>query len=160
MKRFVWRLQRVLDVKEREEQIKRTELFRLTEELAKTRAELLFQQRKLENMISELSSKKPKTRIGEQEFFLRYSTVNNEMMKRLKEKTSKFEIKQKEKIAEVMKVRRFRKGLEKLREQSKREYIATQERLQQKEMDESAGIRFVSKHLQTALRTVRKTQLL
>ncbi|MHC4637060.1 MAG: hypothetical protein ACYTBP_02480 [Planctomycetota bacterium] len=158
MKRFVWRLQRVLDVKEREEQIKRAELFKLTEELAKTRAELLLKQRKLENMIAELNSKKPKTRIGEQEFFLRHSTVNNEMIKRLKLKTSEFELKQKEKIAEVLKVRRFKKGLEKLREQTKREYIANQEKLQQKEADESAGVRFVRKHLQAALRTVRRTQ--
>jgi hypothetical protein len=31
MKRFAWRLQRVLDVKAKQEQLKRTELFRLAE---------------------------------------------------------------------------------------------------------------------------------
>ena len=31
MKRFVWRLQKVLDVKTKQEEIKRIELFRLTD---------------------------------------------------------------------------------------------------------------------------------
>jgi hypothetical protein len=44
MKRFVWRLQRVLDIKRKEEQKKRTELLELTEKIAQRRAELLAKQ--------------------------------------------------------------------------------------------------------------------
>jgi hypothetical protein len=44
MKRFVWRLQRVLEIKKKEEQKTRAELFELTERLAQARGELLARQ--------------------------------------------------------------------------------------------------------------------
>ena len=54
MKRFVWRLQKVLDVKIKEEQIRRTELFRLAEELAAKRGELLMRQRILHDIMTDI----------------------------------------------------------------------------------------------------------
>ena len=55
------------------------------------------------------------------------------------------ELQQKEKVTEVLKVRRFKQGLEKLREEAKRQFIAKQEKLEQKESDERAGVAFVRK---------------
>ncbi len=69
MKRFVWRLQRVLEIKTKEEQAKRAELLGLTEKLAQTQGKLLTQQRILENIIDGLTGKNPQKRLGEQEFF-------------------------------------------------------------------------------------------
>ena len=69
MKRFVWRLQRVLDIKTKEEQTKRAELLELTEKLAQVRGELLTQQRILEDIIDGLIGKDAQKRLGEQEFF-------------------------------------------------------------------------------------------
>ena len=54
MKRFVWRLQRVLEIKKKEEQKVRAELFELTERLAQTRGELLARQKMLESIIEGL----------------------------------------------------------------------------------------------------------
>ena len=42
MKRFVWRLQRVLDIRKKEEQIKTAELIEITDKLAVTRGKLLI----------------------------------------------------------------------------------------------------------------------
>jgi len=47
MKRFAWRLQRVLEIKKKEEQKVRAELFQLAEKLAQTRGELLRWQKML-----------------------------------------------------------------------------------------------------------------
>ena len=102
MKRFVWRLQRVLDIKAKEEQTKKTELLKLTEKLTRTRSELLTQKRILEDIINSLAGKNPQKRLGKQEFFLRYSATNDEQIKKLKNKVSEFESAQKEKIAEVL----------------------------------------------------------
>lgn len=145
MKRFVWRLQRVLDIKKKEEQKTRAELFELTERLAQTRGELLARQKMLESIIEGLTEKNPKRRLGDQEFFLRYSTANDEQIKKLRDKVNELESQQKEKITEVLKVRRFKEGLEKLRVEAKMQFIKEQEKLEQKELDERATISYVRK---------------
>ena len=145
MKRFVWRLQRVLDVKAKEEQRKRIELLKLTEKLAETQGELLIRKRILEDVIADITRKKPGERLGEQEFFLKYSATNDELIKKLENRVSKLESQQREKIIEVLRIRRFKEGLEKLRDEAKRQFIKEQEKLEQKELDERAGISFVLK---------------
>ena len=148
MKRFVWRLQRVLDIKAREEQTKRVELLELTGKLTRTRGELLMQQRILEDIIDALARKNPQKRLGEQEFFLKCSVTSDKQIKKLKNKVSKLESQQRQKIAEVLKVRRFKEGLERLRTEAKIQFIKEQEKLEQKELDEGATVSFARKMMQ------------
>ena len=143
MRRFVWRLQRILDIKEKEEQKKRAELFELTNKIIEMQGELLIQQRMLEDIINGLAEENPKTRLGKQEFLLRYSATNDEQINKLKNQIRQLESQQKEKVAEVLKVRRFKQGLERLRIEKKRRFIQEQERLERKEFDESAQVSFV-----------------
>ena len=145
MRRFVWRLQRVLDIKEKEERKARAELFELAEKLAETRGDLLTQQKMLQDIIISLAEENPKARLSKQEFFLKFSATSDEQIKKLKDNIHRLEQQQREKVAEVLKVRRFKQGLEKLREQTQRQFIAEQEKLEQKESDERAGISFVRK---------------
>jgi len=148
MKRFVWRLQRVLDIKIKEEQTKRAELLKLTERLTGTRGELLMQNRILQDIIDDLNDQKLRKRLSNQEFFLRHSAKNNNQIKKLRSRIKELESQQREKIAEVLKARRFKEGLEKLRTETKMQFIKEQEKLEQKELDEGATIRFVRKILQ------------
>jgi flagellar FliJ protein len=145
MKRFVWRLQRVLDVKTKEEQTKKAELVKLTEKIAQTRSKLLTQKRILDNIIDDLTGQHPKKRLIKQEFFLRCSAANDEVIKELQKKLSKLEQEQKQKIADVLKTKRFKEGLEKLRAQVKARFINEQEKLEQKELDERATAGFARK---------------
>ncbi len=143
MKLFVWRLQRVLDIRKKEEQKARAELLELTERLAQTRGELLMQQKTLEDIINGLTGENPKKRLGKQEFFLKISAASNEQIKKLKEKVNELELQQRDKIAEVIKLRRFKEGLEKLRTEAKMRFIKEQEKLEQKQLDEGATVSFV-----------------
>ena len=143
MKRFVWRLQRVLDIRKKEEQKARAELLELTERLAQTRGELLMQQKMLEDIINGLTGENPKKRLGKQEFFLKFSAASNEQIKKLKDKVNELELQQRDKIAEVLKLRRFKEGLERIRTEAKMRFIKEQERLEQKELDEGATVSFV-----------------
>ena len=143
MKRFVWRLQRVLDIRKKEEQKARAELLELTEKLAQTRGELLMQQKMLEDIINGLTGENPKKRLGKQEFFLKFSAASNEQIKKLKDKVNELELQQRDKIAEVLKLRRFKEGLERIRTEAKMRFIKEQERLEQKELDEGATVSFV-----------------
>ncbi len=149
MKLFVWRLQRVLDVKTIEEQTKRAELFRLTEELAQSHGQLLMQKKILEDLLSDISVKSPQKRLGEQELFLKFSETTDELIKRLKNKMNELESQQRKKIAEVLKVKRFKEGLERLRDEAKMQFIKEQEKLEQKELDEGATISFARSKLST-----------
>ncbi len=142
MKRFVWRLQRVLEIKTKEEEKKREELLKIAENLAQTRAELITQQKVLRGIISEIRGENPRRRLGRQEFFIRYSATIDERIKILQQKASQIELQQREKIAEVLKIKRFNEGLEKLRAEAKIQFIKEQEKLEQKESDESATILF------------------
>ncbi|MBN2136620.1 MAG: flagellar FliJ family protein [Sedimentisphaerales bacterium] len=145
MKRFVWRLQRVLDVKTKEEQIAKIKLLKLTEKLTQKRSELLIQKRLLQDIIAGLTDMNARKRLSEQEFFLKHSTTTDELIRQLEENIKNLETQQKEKIAELLKLRRFREGLQKLREKAKAEFIEEQEKLEQKELDEMAAIRFARK---------------
>jgi flagellar FliJ protein len=145
MKRFVWRLQRVLDVKEKQEHKARAELLRLTERLVEARGELLTQQTILEDIAYGLTRQNPKKRLGHQEFFLKHSATSDELIRKLKEKVRTLEVEQRGKVAEVLRLRRFKQGLERLREETKRQFIREQEMLEQKEQDERAGISFIRK---------------
>lgn len=153
MKRFVWRLQRVLDIKAKQEQAKRAELFRITERLAQTRGKLLMQQRILKDIIRGITKEKtPKSllvagrgQLGEQEFLLKYLAMSDERIKKLKEQVSELESQQRKKIAEVIKVRRFKEGLERLQANAKKQFIKEQERLEQKDLDEGAVVSFARK---------------
>ena len=145
MKRFVWRLQRVLDIRKKEEQKARAELLELTERLAQTRGELLRQQKMLEDIINGLTGENPKKRLGKQEFFLKFSAASDEQIKKLEDEVKELESQQRAKITEVLKLRRFKEGLEKLRTETKMQFIKEQERLEQKQLDEGATVLFVRK---------------
>lgn len=147
MKRFVWRLQRVLGIRKKEEQKARVELLELTERLAQTRGELLVQWRVLEDIINGLIGENSENRLGRQEFFLRYSAATDEQIKKLEEKVSKLELQQRDKIAEVIKIRRLKEGMERLQTEAKMRFIAEQEKLEQKQLDERAIVSFVRKSL-------------
>ena len=147
MKRFVWRLQRVLDIKKKEEQKARAELFEVTERLAQARTVLLAKQKILKSIIDGLTEESPKKRLGEQEFFLKYSAVTIEQIRKLEDRVSQLESQKRDKIAEVLKVRKFKEGLERLRAEAKMQFIRQQEKLEQKDLDEGATISFVRKSL-------------
>ena len=142
MRRFAWRLQRVLDIKAKQEQIKTQELFVITDKLTQMRSSLLAQQQILRDILESIANETPKERLSRQEFFLRNSAATDELIKQLKANICELEIKQKEKIAEVLKLRRFKESLEHLREQAQRKYIEAQEKLEQKQLDETATLSF------------------
>ena len=143
MKRFVWRLQRVLDIKKKAEQKKRAELLKLTERIAEVRARLLRAQKILEDIIDGLTGDNPKKRLRRQEFFLRYSAASDDQIKKLKDNIRELESQQRDKIAELLRLRRFKEGLERLRVEAKTQFIKEQEKLEQKELDEGATVSFV-----------------
>jgi flagellar FliJ protein len=148
MKRFQWRLQRVLDIKIKEEQVKRAQLLEITEKLAQAKGELFMQKRILTDTISNLSMENPKNRLEKQELFLKCAAINDELISKLEKKVAEVEKKQKEKISEVLKIKQFRKSLERLREETKTNFITEQEKIEQKDADELTTISYSRRIMQ------------
>jgi flagellar biosynthesis chaperone FliJ len=141
-------LQRVLDIKTKAEQIKRAELLELTEKLAQIRGKLLMQRRILEDIISDIADENPKKRLEQQEFFLKWVAASDELIKKTEKEERELEAQQRAKIVEVLKLRRFKEGLEKLRDKARMQFIKEQEKLEQKELDEGAAITFARRRIQ------------
>ena len=142
MKRFVWRLQKVLDIKAKEEQLKQMELFRLTETLAEKQSELLVRQQTLREFLRRLGQDTSPERLGAQEFVLKHVATNDRLIEALKKEICDLEVCRKEKTAEVLTAKRFREGLEKLRDEAKEQFVREQEKLEQQEMDDRASVAF------------------
>ena len=149
MKRFVWRLQKVLDVKTKEEQLKRTELFRLAEHLAAKRSELLIRRRVLRDLMADIAKDRSPERLSTQELFLRQAQTDDAEIRLLLEEISDLETRQREKTAEVLAAKRFKEGMEKLRAQAREQFIKEQEKLEQKELEDRTTIAFVRKESMT-----------
>ena len=114
-------MQRVLDIKVTEERVKKEELLELIEKLIQAQREVLEKKKVLENIIFDIAQKEAASRLSEQELFLRYVVTNNDLIKKLEHKTKCLESQQREKIAELSAVRKFKKSLEKLRAKAKTE---------------------------------------
>ena len=143
MARFTWRLQKVLDVKDKLEQVKRAELLQIAEQIAETRAALLNQQRILREALDQITRLDPHARVGQQEFFLRHVSVNDEKIRQFKDRILELESSHRRKAAELMEVRRSKEALERLKEKARQRFVQEQERLEQKESDDRAGMAFV-----------------
>ena len=142
MKRFQWRLQRVLDIKAGEEELRQAEFVELTGRLTRIRSEWLVQKQLLQEALAGLCDVPPQERFVQQALFLKYSGGHDRKLKQLEAQIRQLETLQREKLAELMKLKRFKEGLEKLRERAKTEFLEAQERIEQKELDDMATLRY------------------
>ena len=142
MRRFKWRLQRVLDIRQKQEQLKRAELLEITERLSQTHGELFMQKRIVENLLDELSQEHPQNRMSRQALFMTYSITNDVKIKKLEAQIETLKTQQKEKIDEILAVKRLNEGFERLRSRAETEFKKEQEKHEHKELDEMTTSRF------------------
>ena len=142
MKKFVWRAQKVLEVKKIEEQRKKNELLAITENLTNAVGLLIAKKALLKDMLEQLNTKDPMKNLQQRQIFFRYSAINDEAIEQLKRKIAELEKQQREKIAEFLKIREYSQGLEKLREQAKIRFYDEQERIDQKQADEDTVMKY------------------
>ncbi len=145
MKKFVWRLQKVLEINQKRQQAKKAELFKITQKLALARANLLAQQRILLDLIESVARQIAAERLDHQQLLLKSTRKNDELIKKYRDEIRQLEQDQKRLTAEFLKIKRFTESLENLREQDKRKFIVEQEKLEQKEMDEHTSMRFAGR---------------
>ena len=142
MKRFVWRLQRLLNIKIKQEDVKRSELITVTEQAVAVRGQIMVGKANLRRMLAELKDNKGTKRVTQQELFLQYTYVFDRKIEELENRLTELENLRRMKLREILEIRKLRKGLEKLREKAKTEFMLEQEKREQNELDDNTTIRF------------------
>ena len=148
MKKFKWRLQRLFDLKVKQENVMRTELVSITEQAVAMRGRIMLRKTSLRQMLSKLAKKDAKKRIQEQQLVLKYIHVTDKEIEELGKKLAELEKLRKDKIKQIMEIRKLRKSLEKLRANAKAEFIKELEKFEQNELDDNTSITFARKILQ------------
>ena len=140
MKKFVWRLQRLLGIKMKQEESMRAELVAITERAVLLQGQIMMQKTILRRILAEMEEKEGSQRLAEQEFFFKYAHISDERIKQLEEQLAEVEKLRRKKIKELMEIRKYRKALEKLRENAKAEYLIEQNACEQKDLDEKTSM--------------------
>jgi len=150
MKKFIWPLQRLLDIKEKQEDFARIELVTITEQMVIIRGQIMMQKTILRNVFSELNQLEPQQRPQQQRECMEYAHVIDTKIETLGQALEQAEQKRKKKIEEVVKLRKFRKGLERLRAKALVDYHEQINREEQKQLDENITTTFARKILMPA----------
>jgi flagellar export protein FliJ len=142
MARFVWRLQRVLDIREKEEQVLRSELMTLSERMVVLRQEIMVIRARIHTALEELSYKEPSERLSWQQLFMKYSEYSEIEINSLRSELSNVDKQRKDKMNEIIEKRQLIKALEKLLAKAKEEFLAESAHKEQKELDEYTNNKF------------------
>lgn len=148
MKKFVWRLQRLLEIKQKQEQVLRGELVALTEQTVAIRGRIMVLKTQLRSQLTELKQRPADRRMQEQALYLEYVSIRDAEIRRLQDHWSKLEIQRRHKLQELLETQKFRKGLERLRLQARAEYEKEINREEQKILDECTHTGLTRKQLQ------------
>lgn len=136
MQRFVWPLQRLLDVKSKQEDALRADLMALTEQIAALRSRIMMEKIVLRDQMDELSAMRPDQRMIRQPEFMQYVHVKDALISQLGAELEKVEQQRQRKMNDLLAIRKFRKGLERLRHRAREDYDSRMSRLEQKQADE------------------------
>lgn len=148
MRRFEWRLQKLLDLKIKQEQALRAELIAVTEQAVALRGQILMERALLRQRLSETERLPAAERMARQEFLLQYSQVTETTIRGMEKKLELLETIRRNKIQEILTVRRFRKGLDKLRARAQEEFELEQQRQDQKQTDDRNTIGYARRIMQ------------
>jgi flagellar export protein FliJ len=151
VKRFQWRLQRVLDITERREQVVRGELFALAGAITRVRQEIIRRQVLLRTVLAELAKKSLAERLAQQILFLQQSVAVTREIDRLKAELAGLEAERSEKTAVFMKLRGQRQTLERLRTEARERHRREEDKREQAQFDETAHIAFARKQRSCSL---------
>ncbi|MDH4201315.1 MAG: hypothetical protein OEV87_00275 [Phycisphaerae bacterium] len=136
MKKFIWPLQRLLDIKKKQEDFARMELVGITEQIVMIRGQIMMQKTLLRGVFSELKRLEPQQRTQGQQECMKYAHVTDAKIKTLGQTLQQVEQKRKKKMEAIMTLRKLTKSLEQLRIKSLIRYHKELNQAEQKQLDE------------------------
>jgi nucleoid-associated protein YgaU len=148
MKRFHWPLQRLLDVTARREQAQRAKLLALAQQVAGVRGELLRRQAVLTALLDDLGRQRLEQRMATQEVLMKYSARSQAEIDRLAERLSDLQARRTQETRRLRQLRASRETLERLRAEALDLHRKEQLRIEQRQLDENAQVRYVRERIE------------
>ncbi len=142
MRRFHWRLQRVLDVKMQQEQALRLELVALTQKALELRQEIILRRSQVRTWLADMRDWSVERRIGQQDTIMRCVAGMEKQVSVIEQNLQAVKDERKTKTDELMTIRSARKTLERLYEDAYQEHVRKELLREQKELDDSAQMAF------------------
>jgi flagellar biosynthesis chaperone FliJ len=146
MKRFRWRLQRVLDITEQRERALRAELLALAQAIARVRQEILGRQALVRTILAELAQRSLPERLPEQALVLQCAAAEERILRRLRTRQKDLETQRAAKTEAYLRIRARRETLRRLREEARQKHLREQLLLEQKQFDETAHLAYARIH--------------
>jgi len=143
MKRFVWSLQRYLDVVRQRESVLRAEVLAAGRQVAAQRRAILRRAEALAAMLRGISAEPAEARLPDQQLVMGCSAVERRAMEALEAELSRLEARRQELLARLRDIRARRETLEKLRQAALADYLRQAAAAEQKQHDEISQIAFV-----------------
>ena len=143
MARFVWRLQRVLDVKQKQEQAKRMELLQITGQVTRTQTQLILRQQALQAMLETVAQEPRQERMSKQALAMDYAKGSQVRMKALEEQIETLQAQKKETTEELLALKQTTEGLERLRAGAEHLFLEDLNKKEQKMADELTLMKYV-----------------
>lgn len=142
MAKFVWRLQRVLDVKKKQEQATRMELLHLTEQMAQLRCQLMMRQQTLRTMLESVAEASPHERMNKQALAMDFAKGSQVRIRALEDQIEAVLAQKKAKTEILLALKQAGEGLERLRANAQRQYMKDQDKKEQKMADELSVLKY------------------
>jgi len=142
VKRFKWKLQRVLDIKTQHERALRSDLFTLAQAVVRVREEILERRTVIRTLLEELGQRRLADRLAEQTVFLEFAAVEERWIARLGARLRDLESERAEKQRRFLEVRATCKTLKRFREEARSAYMRDVAKREQMAFDESAHTAF------------------
>ncbi|MCK5000497.1 MAG: hypothetical protein KAS23_13225 [Anaerohalosphaera sp.] len=148
---FKWRLDRILEIKRKDEQLKRSEAADIAQKLEMTRKQLLDKQDSLKRLMDRINCQNPKERFQHQQIFINSSQADDNDIQIIKNSISALEQQKIQKIQEIIEAKSFVERLEKLRQKNYEQFLIEQNKIEQSELDENYNRRFTKAIAGTAI---------
>jgi len=142
VKRFKWKLQRVLDIKTQHERALRSDLFALAQAIVRVREEILERRTVLRTLLVELADRRLADRLPELAVFMEFSAVEERRIERLGARLRDLESERAEKQRRFLEARATCKTLKRLREEARSAHMRDVGKREQMAFDESAHTAF------------------
>jgi flagellar biosynthesis chaperone FliJ len=142
MAKFVWHLQRVLDVKKKQAQAMRMELLHLTEQVAQVRLQLMMRQQAIQAMLESVAKAASHERMNRQALAMDFAEGSQAQIKALEEQVETVQARKKEKTEALLALKQASEGLERLRTDAERRFIKDMDKKEQKMADELSVLKY------------------
>jgi flagellar biosynthesis chaperone FliJ len=106
---------------------------------------------RLQNQLDELAELPPDERLEAQALYLKHAPVLDGQIRKLQEQWKKLDLLRREKLQQVLKTRKGRKGLERLRAGARLEFERQYHAQEQKELDENTHTALIRRRFEAAI---------